>query len=464
MRRAMFGIFAIVLAGCSGETVGPLGGNGSASILIGRAPAAATSIALSVANGSSVDPADLASLELVIDRVEAHRTGGGAWTSVDVEPVTIDLAAIAPGTAVEVAAGALAEGNYNAIRLFLQSATVTFLSDVTVGGETFLAGQPYPLEIPSVENNGLRVPTAHFTVGAGEESVVVLFDPAATTASVTATGSGVVRMSPVLHEADEATEADVEDEEEEEESSEEGTGSASVLIGSSSSVSASLIASSTVPGGKVDPADVVSLRLVLCEIRAIRTGPKGDDDEGAGEDGGSEGEAAGEEGESEGDAEADEAPACQGNAGGAAWTRIPLEQTEIDLFALGDGEVAQIALGELPAGRYRNVRLYLSEAWITFASDMTFGSTTVPAGEEVPLSIPSAANSGLKIPASHFDVTADGEEALVLLFDRGSVSSIKATGNGIRISPILREADPVTEEALGEDAADEASDEGSSGD
>jgi hypothetical protein len=484
MRRLLVWFLLPLAAACGGDEspLGPTGSNGQTSILLSRAPGASGSIGTSMLarSGPPVDFTVVESLELVIDRVEAHRISGGGWISVDVDPVTIDLAGLGDGTVVELAAGALPDGTYNNLRLFLQSASVAFLTDVTVGNTTYQAMQQYDLEIPSADNNGLQIPTTHFVVDGASETVLVLFDPAATIASVGATGSGKVMMSPILREADESDEANVAgessegendesdegddgDEEDEgddsgDDSGSQGSGSASILVGAGGGVSSSIlggdlgvgVAGSVVPGGSIDPADVTSLRLGLCEIRAIRNG--GSDDGGDESEAESEEEA--DEGEADGDAEADAAPACLGNAGGAAWTRIPLEDSEVDLFALGDGEVAEIAFGELPAGRYRNVRLYLSGAWITFATDMTIGNTTIPAGEEVELRISSADKSGLKIPASHFEVVADAEEALLLIFDRTSVSSLKKTGQAIQMSPILREA-TASEEAAAEGESSE---------
>jgi len=367
----------------------------------------------------------------------------------------------------------LPAGTYNVLRFFVQSATVTFSSDITVGGASFVSGQTYDLDIPSVDNTGIQITTAHFTVEETSETVLVLFDPAASTASIGATGDGRVRMTPVLRESDQATEDGIEgdaaegaaaesdegegSEEGEEGSSEteSGSGSASVLLGSMVSISSSVLAGdvalggvsrSIIPGGKIAPEDIVSLRLAVCEIRAVGKISAGDEeDASAGDDATSEGE--GEGTESDGDAEADVVPACQGNDGGAGWTRIPLETTDIDLFALGEGEVVELAVGELPVGEYHNVRLYLAGAWITFSKDMTFGNTTILAGEETPLRIPSAENSGLKVASSRFEVSADVEESVLLLFDRSSVSSIKATGKGIQMSPKLREATVAEETA-----------------
>jgi hypothetical protein len=209
----------LLVLGCDSQenALGPGAQGGETQILIGRVGSVSASVAAAMSAVSSppVEFSDVESLELVIDRVEAHRVGGGAWTAIELEPVTIDLAAIGEGMTAEVAAGELPAGTYNQLRFFLASSTVTFLNDITVGNETFVAGKIYDLDIPSVENSGLKINTAHFTVeetaDESAETVLVLFDPAATTASIGVTGSGRVRMSPVLREADQATETEVED-------------------------------------------------------------------------------------------------------------------------------------------------------------------------------------------------------------------------------------------------------------
>ncbi len=224
MRRLVaFLALPFLVVGCDSQesALGPGAPGGETQILIGRDGGVSASVATAVSAVSNPPVAfsDIESLEFVIERVEAHRLDGGAWTTIDLEPVTIDLARIGEGMTAEVAAGALPAGTYNQLRFFLASSTVTFLVDITVGNETFVAGQVYDLDIPSVENSGLKINTAHFTVEetaeetAGEEAetVLVLFDPAATTASIGVTGSGRVRMSPVLREADQATETELED-------------------------------------------------------------------------------------------------------------------------------------------------------------------------------------------------------------------------------------------------------------
>lgn len=216
MRRlaTLFALPFFVL-GCASQegALGPGSQGGETQILIGRDGGVSASVAAAVSAVSSPPVAftDIESLVLVIDRVEAHRVDGGAWIAIDIEPVTVDLAAIGEGMTTEVAVGELPAGTYNQIRFFVTSSTITFFNDITVGNETFIAGQLYDLDIPSAQNNGLKINTAHFTVEESAETVLVLFDPAATTASVGVTGSGRVRMSPVLREADQATEAETED-------------------------------------------------------------------------------------------------------------------------------------------------------------------------------------------------------------------------------------------------------------
>jgi len=470
-RHALALLVASSLAACGVEsgTLGPDAPGGQAHILLGVRQGAAIRASVLASQAPPVDFSAVTSLELTFDRIEAHRVGGGAWVPLSIEALTVDFAALDAGP-VELAGGDLPAGDYDNLRIFPSAVTVTFATDIMVGNATFLAGQSYDVEIPGSQNTGLKIPTAHFTMDGTAESVLLLFDPSATTPSIGTTGDGRVRMTPVLHEADEATEASAADEEqpaEEEPASEEGSqedggsGSASILIGATGGVAGAVtfgdgvgLAGSVVPGAGVSDEDIASLRLVLCEIRAIR---RGDDEEAAttdesDTDTSTEGETpSASEQPTEGDAEADAAPACLGNEGGAAWTRIPLEATEIDLFALAEGEFAEVAVGELPVGSYHNVRLYIAEAWITFVDDITIGNRTYEGGVEHPLTIPSASQNGLRIPTSHFDVDAESDGMLALVFDRTSVSSIKVIGNGIRMSPILRETDQATEEGLGDE-------------
>ncbi len=208
-RRAALIALPLTLAACS-DSLGPDMGRARIFLGVDGGPSASIAAAIVSASAAPVSFGQVASLELVVDRIEAHREDGG-WESLDIEPVTIDLAGIEAGTVEPLAAGGLPEGTYDNLRLFLQSATISFSEDVSTGNHVFTAGELYDLVIPSAQNTGLKIPTAHFVVEAAAEgateSVVVLFDANGSTASIGTTGSGKVRMRPVLREADEAAEA-----------------------------------------------------------------------------------------------------------------------------------------------------------------------------------------------------------------------------------------------------------------
>ena len=99
----------------------------------------------------------------------------------------------------------------------------------------------------------------------------------------------------------------------------------------------------------------------------------------------------------------------------------------------------QLAKGELPAGSYKNVRLMLDmdgpEApSITFNKAVEVGPKGYAAGT-YPLEIPSAAQSGIKIPSAGFTVG----ETVTLTFDGStSVANVVANPKGVKMSPVLK--------------------------
>lgn len=126
------------------------------------------------------------------------------WQSIGVEPFELDFTAL-PGdgeSALTVASGEIAEGDYRKARLFTSDAFVTFTRDITVGQTTLAAvddmDQPvqHPVRIPSARNTGIKTDFA-LSVN-GDTDVLLLFDPAATFKNVTVTGNGQVIMSPVV--------------------------------------------------------------------------------------------------------------------------------------------------------------------------------------------------------------------------------------------------------------------------
>ena len=92
----------------------------------------------------------------------------------------------------------------------------------------------------------------------------------------------------------------------------------------------------------------------------------------------------------------------------------------MDLLALTNGALQELGSTPLPAGRYEQVRLVLSDA--------PLANSVVPSGtsNEVELRTPSAQQSGYKLQA-HFDVTGNQVADMVLDFD--ACKSIVRAGN-----------------------------------
>lgn len=180
------------------------GTGGSASI------AASAALLNQVGARTSAGPVTLANvsaIEVAITGVRALPASADSmqdaqWVSLNLTaPASVNLVAL-PTTAeggLPVARGTLPAGTYRNLRFNYSSATITFKEPVTVGRESFPANTRIPLEIPSGAQNGIRVPSASFTVSqdAGAE-VRVIFDAAASVKNIVATGSGRVMMSPVL--------------------------------------------------------------------------------------------------------------------------------------------------------------------------------------------------------------------------------------------------------------------------
>ncbi len=112
-------------------------------------------------------------------------------------PLSVDLLRLPSDTTggFQLVRGTLLPGTYKRIRLVVSGGSVVFKQATTVGKSTLAAGQRIPLEVPSG-----KIKTAiNFTVGADSVSAVrLVFDPNATVGDVTVTGSGRVKINPVL--------------------------------------------------------------------------------------------------------------------------------------------------------------------------------------------------------------------------------------------------------------------------
>ncbi len=472
----MAAVTGLLFVGCEGTT-GPLGTDGSESsptqnagtVTFGLAASGGGTTASLVSTdhrSSAVALDQVESIDVTIDRVEVHRSGDdegeggqGGWTAVTVDPpLELDLLGLSTDEMVELATEELSAGDYDALRLFFSDATITFAEEQDPNGPAgpFPAGEPVPLDIPSGEQTGIKVPGASFSVAdGGETTVEVLFDEGASVQAITITGSGVVKMSPVLTPSDgeggeDETEGETEEGEGEEEGdgettgSQSGTGTAGVALsrlgGSDADLALALLAHDA-RFADVDLEDVESITVTLELVEVHRAG--GDEEDGEEEEEGEE-----EEGGEEGDGETS---MSFGTGNAPPWIDLTVESAELDLLALPVEEGLMVTSEEeLPAGEYDGVRLYFSEATITFANpvEVPGPGEDLPAGEPIPLEIPSAAQTGIKVPDAGFTVEEGGSTMVVIEFDEGtSVRNLTITGTGaVKMSPVLTPGDETEEE------------------
>jgi hypothetical protein len=120
----------------------------------------------------------------------------------------------------------------------------------------------------------------------------------------------------------------------------------------------------------------------------------------------------------------------------SGWTDITLSPARrVDLLALTNGVLEELGSTPLAAGSYSQIRLVL-------ASNSGTGTTSVAnavqptGGAVIPLSTPSAQQSGLKLQA-HFDVVAGQMADVVLDFD-ACKSIVKAGNSGnYNLKPVI---------------------------
>lgn len=120
--------------------------------------------------------------------------------------------------------------------------------------------------------------------------------------------------------------------------------------------------------------------------------------------------------------------------GSGGWQDIVLATPRrVDLLELTNGVLEELGQTRLPAGRYNQIRLVLSEN--TGANPLA--NAVKPTGSGVvPLRTPSAQQSGLKLQ-SQFDVGTDQTADLVLDFD-ACRSVVQAGGSGnYNLKPVL---------------------------
>ena len=216
MRWMKFSLVAVLattaLAACDDATGGD--DTGRAEIFMSRTSVAnaATEYAANYVAGLTgvLSIGQVDSLFVRVTSVSALHMGSdtsessGGWETIELADSggkRINLMGLpaAAADSVKLARGDIAAGTYKNIRLGFDSAAATIVlkDDVTVGGHTFTKGTSYPLRIPS---GRLKIAGMTFTVGEDSASAVTLvFDAANSVNKVTATGSGKLQISPVIH-------------------------------------------------------------------------------------------------------------------------------------------------------------------------------------------------------------------------------------------------------------------------
>lgn len=130
--------------------------------------------------------------------VEGEEEDGGSWISIDLPEggVTVNLIGLSPQ---EIGSADVPGGSYNQVRLFFNASTIVFAEDVSVGGgDPYVAGTSYELQIPSGASSGIKVQTGMFDVPeGGTETVGLVIDLANSVKNVTA-NQNRVSMTPVI--------------------------------------------------------------------------------------------------------------------------------------------------------------------------------------------------------------------------------------------------------------------------
>lgn len=186
-------------------------------------------------------------------------------------------------------------------------------------------------------------------------------------------------------------------------------GETSILLSQSSSASASLAPSFAISAlsemaGPVALSDVKSIDVTITKVQAL--------------------------------------PASADTSSEAEWVSFDVTTPgTVNLLALPATAESgiQLARGELPEGEYRSVRLFFSEgATVTFSRDVTVAggpaARTFVADSVYPLEIPSAAQTGIKVPTAGFTV---GSTVAILFDGSASVKKVIATPKGVRMPPVL---------------------------
>ncbi len=132
-------------------------------------------------------PAVYDQINIVVDRVEVHRSGSDSisgWFVINNNTATYDLLRLRNGASVVLGNNYLDAGNYTQIRLIIGTG-----SNIVVNGITF------PLDVPSGEQTGIKLNHA-FEIQSGVIYELMLdFDAEH---SIVLTGNGQYKLKPVI--------------------------------------------------------------------------------------------------------------------------------------------------------------------------------------------------------------------------------------------------------------------------
>jgi len=128
--------------------------------------------------------------------------GDCEWVPIAVldAQVTLDLLNLPTedDSPIVLAAGDVPAGDYTRLRIFIEGGAVNFLEPFSVGKTDYNADDDYAITIPSADNTGIKVSISLSVADGNADDVQLLFDEGATFRNVVATGSGMIKVPPVL--------------------------------------------------------------------------------------------------------------------------------------------------------------------------------------------------------------------------------------------------------------------------
>jgi hypothetical protein len=188
-----------------------------------------------------------------------------------------------------------------------------------------------------------------------------------------------------------------------------GSGSVQLRVSQSATAAASIMDAATLdaaPMPAVVRSQVTSVEVTLSAVHALRVGANEDDEGG--------------------------------------WVRFPIVPAQtFDLLDLPTSVDNALVLprGDAEAGAYRNIRLIIDDATVTFGTEVTVGPRTWAANTPHPLRIPGPSETRLKVPTARF-VIEDSDDDDVTFIDvvfnpNTSIQKITATPNFLLMAPVL---------------------------